>query len=442
MRRIRRRARGNLKSAVAVAHRYFCEPLEQRCLLDGVWDDIGVSGSEVTEGSDASITINNLTAATWTATIDWHDGTFQNVDIDEAHNSFSHTFADNGYYPGELTIHSPDDGDHSHPIDEYVYNDAPYASPTLTLDETSGNLVLDTGPITDSSGDLAAGIHYSFALSYDDLAQSYGDAGTESTWNISPDQGGPYEPWVRILDHDEGFRDYMPRLAYVPDLAVVATSSSQVNLTWQDVWGQADSYRIQRSTDGHNFSIYQTIARDDLEFANDLITWPDTGLEAGTKYWYRVRAVEEDNPELLAYSPKKVAATILPPPIGVFATNLNNATNDIVFNWQPGGPYDHVIVRQYSDDNGVFGTTPIAEYTRAGTDTSYTFKNNAAGVMYGFTAQGVRSGANGNASNSGSGSGDDVDSDETHPVENQDEPAGSPWSGVMWENGPHQWRRL
>jgi fibronectin type 3 domain-containing protein len=63
-------------------------------------------------------------------------------------------------------------------------------------------------------------------------------------------------------------------------LTATAASTSQINLSWSSSSG-ATSYKIQRSTDGTNFSPLATVGTT---------TYSDTGLNAGTLYYYRVLA--------------------------------------------------------------------------------------------------------------------------------------------------------
>jgi len=66
-------------------------------------------------------------------------------------------------------------------------------------------------------------------------------------------------------------------------LGSTAASSSQINLTWQDNSNNEQEFKIERSTDGVNFSQIATVGAD-------VTSYPDTGLIQCTTYSYRVRA--------------------------------------------------------------------------------------------------------------------------------------------------------
>jgi len=66
-------------------------------------------------------------------------------------------------------------------------------------------------------------------------------------------------------------------------LAVSTGSSSQLNLTWNDNSGNEAGFKIERASDGVNFSVIAVTAANATAFAN-------TGLTAGATFQYRVRA--------------------------------------------------------------------------------------------------------------------------------------------------------
>jgi transcriptional regulator CtsR len=66
-------------------------------------------------------------------------------------------------------------------------------------------------------------------------------------------------------------------------LTATAASSSQINLAWQDNATNEDGYRIERSSDGVNFTLVTTVGANAKSYAV-------TGLAASTTYSFRVRA--------------------------------------------------------------------------------------------------------------------------------------------------------
>ncbi|MDQ1352162.1 MAG: hypothetical protein QG657_2468, partial [Acidobacteriota bacterium] len=66
-------------------------------------------------------------------------------------------------------------------------------------------------------------------------------------------------------------------------LTATAASCSQINLSWTDNSGDETSFKIERSTDGSNFSEIASVGAN-------VTTYSNTGLTASTTYYYRVRA--------------------------------------------------------------------------------------------------------------------------------------------------------
>lgn len=64
-----------------------------------------------------------------------------------------------------------------------------------------------------------------------------------------------------------------------------AESKSKIDLQWDDV-DTEDSYELERSTNGTNFSLLATLAADDTGYT-------DSGLDRRTTYYYRLRACND-----------------------------------------------------------------------------------------------------------------------------------------------------
>jgi hypothetical protein len=67
------------------------------------------------------------------------------------------------------------------------------------------------------------------------------------------------------------------------NLTATATSSSQINLSWRDNSSNEDQFQIQRSTDGISFSQVASVSAN-------VTSYSDTGLSAGTRYYYKIVA--------------------------------------------------------------------------------------------------------------------------------------------------------
>ena len=84
-------------------------------------------------------------------------------------------------------------------------------------------------------------------------------------------------------------------------LSATAVSSTQINLSWQDNSDNETGFRVERSEDRTNFSLFTTTAANVTAY-NDR-----TRLRAGTTYYYRVRATNPGGDS--AYSDEAKATT-------------------------------------------------------------------------------------------------------------------------------------
>jgi FtsP/CotA-like multicopper oxidase with cupredoxin domain len=89
-----------------------------------------------------------------------------------------------------------------------------------------------------------------------------------------------------------GYADYYPVGGTPPPptvpadpsgLSANAVSSSQINLSWTDNAADEDSYQVEQSTDGVNFSIIAVLSADSASYSG-------TGLTESTEYFYQVNA--------------------------------------------------------------------------------------------------------------------------------------------------------
>ncbi|HEY4491896.1 MAG TPA: fibronectin type III domain-containing protein, partial [Acidobacteriota bacterium] len=95
---------------------------------------------------------------------------------------------------------------------------------------------------------------------------------------------------AKFIDNTGAIRDYFTLLkgaSNAPNapanLNAIAVSSQQIDLTWDDLSSNEEGFKIERSTDGAGFSQIATVAANTTSYS-------DSGLAAGSTYFYRVRA--------------------------------------------------------------------------------------------------------------------------------------------------------
>ncbi len=181
------------------------------------------------------------------------------------------------------------------------------------------------------------------------------------------------------------------------NLAATAISTSQINLSWVDNSTDETGFKIERKTgSGGTYAQIATVAAGATTYSN-------TGLTAGTTYFYRVRATNASGDS--AYSNETSAATLdaLPAaPSGLSATavstsqiNLSwtdNATNETGFKIErktgSGGTYAQIAttganVTTYNDTGLTAGTNYFyrVRATNAAGDSAYSAEASATTLI-------------------------------------------------------------
>jgi hypothetical protein len=112
------------------------------------------------------------------------------------------------------------------------------------------------------------------------------------------------------------------------NLAAAAISASAIKLTWKDNASTENGYKIERATDGVNFTEIGTVG-------SNITIYLSVGLTAKKKYYYRVRAFDATNDS--GYSNVANATTTSPPP------------PDTSHDWANGGTADYATGKWWFD---------------------------------------------------------------------------------------------
>jgi titin len=145
-------------------------------------------------------------------------------------------------------------------------------------------------------------------------------------------------------------------------LAVTATSATQISLSWQASTG-ASSYSIERSLDGSTWAQITTLSGT---------SYNNTGLTAGTTYYYRLRAVNTGGNSV--YSSTYTVPTFPGVPVGTTAT-ATSATQVAVSWGAVAGATSYAVERSIDGTNwsslGSAATTTFNDTTASGGTTYY-----------------------------------------------------------------------
>lgn len=171
-------------------------------------------------------------------------------------------------------------------------------------------------------------------------------------------------------------------------LTATAASSVQINLAWTQNSANETGFKIERGTDGTNFTQVATVAAN-------VVTYNNSGLLANTRYYYRVRAYNTAGDS--AYS--NLADDITGPaaPTALIVTTISDSQIDLIWTDNSANENGFKVER---------GTAAAGPFTTIATNaiglTTYSSTGLAANTTYYYRV--VSYNANGNSSYSNTGS--------------------------------------
>ena len=218
-------------------------------------------------------------------------------------------------------------------------------------------------------------------------------------------EGSSNQDWVRFYSKEYTGTTLRPKLAVTysgePDttppeaptgLTATAVSTSQIDLDWaNNTEGDLDHYNVYRSTtsgftpDAGNFVAETTVSN-----------YSDTGLSAGTTYYYKVTAVDtsgnESDPSAEASATTEAPDTTPPAaPTGLTATAVSTSQIDLDWNNNTEGDLDHYNVYRSTTS----GFTPGAgNFVTETTVSNYSDTGLSAGTTYYYKVTAVDTSGN------------------------------------------------
>ena len=158
-------------------------------------------------------------------------------------------------------------------------------------------------------------------------------------------------------------------LATPSGLSATTVSTSQINISWTDNdGGLANSYGIDRSTDGVNFNQAASAGAGATAYT-------DTGLTDGTNYYYEVQAINSLTTS--GFSTASNAVTILAAPSGLIATPASSTQINLSWTNHDAAAAAGYDVERSTDDASFSSIATAASGAMAYSDTTV-----SAGTTY------------------------------------------------------------
>ena len=175
-------------------------------------------------------------------------------------------------------------------------------------------------------------------------------------------------------------------------LAASNITTSQITVTWSNVGGET-AFKVYRSTDGTTFSVIATLG-------SNVLTYTNTGLNASTKYYYKIGASNaggETDSAAIAATTSVPVVTLPAAPTGL-STTVSGTT--ITLHWTDNATNETSNIVERSTDGG---TTFVTYATLGASVVSYADSVTTAGSTYVYRVYAVNSAGSSGYSNTASG---------------------------------------
>jgi hypothetical protein len=289
--------------------------------------------------------------------IDWGDG--QVDDYDGSPTAASHIYSDDGEYTIQAWAWG-DDSYQSNSMDLYVSASPALASPIIRLAGGAGPTAAQMLSFSVSFAEPVSGVDASdFYLSWTGISgpsiTGLSDvSGDGSSYLVTVASGWGDGTLQLHLGNDDSIHDTRgarltkdvtsgtvtidkpesPTLATPTGLLAVATSSSQITLTWNST---TDGVAIEVSSDGSNFTQLAQIDGSASQYV-------DANLSEKTTRYYRVRA--KNGSTISEYSPVLQATTMIVSPANLQAGNITDSSVDL--SWSDGSAFETGFILEMS----------------------------------------------------------------------------------------------
>ena len=220
-------------------------------------------------------------------------------------------------------------------------------------------------------------------VNFTQVATAVANATTYASTGLAP--GTAYTFRVRAYDgqnnsaySNAALATTQPAPAAPTNLTAAVVSTSRVNLTWTDNSTNEAGFKVERSTDGVNFTQVAIVAANSTSYAS-------TGLLAGTTYTFRVRAY--DGPNHSAYSNTASATTAAGPgdPTDLTATAVSSSR--ITLTWSDNSTNEAGFWIERSTNGVTFSAIAIAGVNAS----SYSVTGLTAATAYWFRVRAYES---------------------------------------------------